>query len=255
MSAMAISFETRESPNHDARPAGVPVDILLLHYTGMKTAETAIERLCDPAAKVSCHWVVDEDGTILRLVDESRRAWHAGVSSWAGETDINARSIGIEIVNPGHEFGYRDFPDAQIEAVIALCRTVLARHPIPPRRVLGHSDVAPARKADPGERFPWRRLAEADIGLWVQPAAITPGRALGPGRTDRTAAALQRDLAVYGYGIEETGTYDPETRTVVTAFQRHFRPALVDGIADRSTIVTLAKLVKAVGESPCCAAT
>src|SRR5579864_6043616 len=158
----------RPSPNHDAR--NVPVDLLVLHYTGMKSANEALERLCDPAAKVSAHYTVDEDGTVYHHVPEARRAWHAGVSSWAGATDINACSIGIELVNPGHEFGYRDFPDAQIEALITLCHGILLRHPISSARVLGHSDVAPARKEDPGELFPWARLAKAGIGLWPQAA-------------------------------------------------------------------------------------
>src|SRR5882724_3577295 len=156
------------SPNHDARTA--PVDILLLHYTGMQSGVTACERLCDASANVSSHYLVYEDGRVDQLVPEARRAWHAGVSSWKGETDINSRSIGIEIVNPGHEFGYRDFPEAQIEAVKTLCRDIVARHTIPAARVLAHSDVAPARKEDPGEKFPWDRLAAAGIGLWVAPA-------------------------------------------------------------------------------------
>ena len=146
------------SPNHDDR-GGAAIDMLVLHYTGMKTAEAALERLCDPAAKVSAHYTIDEDGTVYAHVPEARRAWHAGVSFWAGATDINSRSIGIELVNPGHEFGYRDFPDAQIAALITLCHGILLRHPIPSARVLGHSDVAPARKEDPGELFPWERLA------------------------------------------------------------------------------------------------
>ena len=160
--------DVKPSPNHDARTA--PIDILLLHYTGMRSGEAACERLTDAAAKVSSHYLVYEDGRIDQLVPEVRRAWHAGVASWKGESEINSRSVGIEIVNPGHEFGYRDFPGAQIEAVIALCRDIVARHAIPPSRVLAHSDVAPGRKLDPGERFPWARLAAAGVGLWITPA-------------------------------------------------------------------------------------
>ncbi|MGE4529478.1 MAG: N-acetylmuramoyl-L-alanine amidase, partial [Rhodospirillaceae bacterium] len=160
------------SPNHDARPAGAPVDMLVLHYTGMETAAAALARLCDPAAKVSAHYLIDEDGAVHALVAEDRRAWHAGVSAWRGEADVNARSIGIELVNPGHEFGYRDFPARQIDALADLCREILARHPIPPRNVVGHSDVAPRRKTDPGERFPWPALAKLGIGLAPQPAAV-----------------------------------------------------------------------------------
>jgi len=197
----------RPSPNHDSR-RGAAIDMLVLHYTGMKTAGEAVARLCDPAAKVSAHYTIDEDGTVYAHVPESERAWHAGVAHWAGATDVNARSIGIELVNPGHEFGYRDFPDAQIAALIPLCHSIRMRHPIPSWRVLGHSDVAPARKDDPGERFPWKRLADAGIGLW--PA---------PGDSNLEASALAR----FGY--------DPDAplSKVIAAFQRHFRPAAVDG--------------------------
>jgi N-acetylmuramoyl-L-alanine amidase len=245
---MSHTPERRESPNHDARSGGAPVDILLLHYTGMQTAQAALDRLCDPAAKVSCHWFVDEGGRVVSLVDENRRAWHAGSACWAGETDINARSVGIEIVNPGHEFGYRAFPNAQIDSVIALCREILARHPIPPERVLAHSDVAPARKEDPGELFPWDRLAAAGIGLWVPPVPISEGPSLGPGQSGKAIGALQQALASYGYGIAPTGAYDTATEQVVTAFQRHFRPARVDGIADVSTRETLDRLLITLGD-------
>src|SRR4029077_12116286 len=162
------------SPNHDARPEGGRVDMLVLHYTGMKTAAEAIDRLCDPAAKVSAHYAIDEDGTVWRLVEESRRAWHAGVSFWQGTRDVNAASIGIELVNPGHDWGYRAFPDAQMVALETLCHGLLLRHPIPRDRVVGHSDVAPLRKQDPGELFDWPRLAEAGIGLWPTVSQLPP---------------------------------------------------------------------------------
>lgn len=246
MRGVSLPFEIRESPNQDDRPADTRVDILLLHYTGMKSANAALGRLCDPAAKVSCHWLVDEDGRIVRLVEESRRAWHAGISVWAGESDINARSVGIEIVNPGHEFGYRDFPDAQIAAVMVLSGEILTRHSIPRHRVLAHSDVAPARKEDPGERFPWGRLHGNGIGHWVAPEPVVDGVVLNSGDTGDDVAALQRELAVYGYGVERSGIYDAATATVVTAFQRHFRPGRVDGIADASTRQTLARLIAAL---------
>lgn len=237
------------SPNHDARPAGSAVSILLLHYTGMKTGEAALARLCDPAAKVSAHYVVEEDGRIARLVAEDRRAWHAGVGRWADETDINGCSIGIEIVNPGHEFGYRDFPAAQIEAVIALSRDLVARHGIAPPRVLGHSDVAPERKMDPGELFPWRRLAAAGVGLWVPPEPLTDGPALERGDGGGAVMELQEGLADYGYGLAATGTFDERTEAVVRAFQRHFRPARVDSVADASTLATLRRLLAARGST------
>ena len=239
----ALARSIVPSPNHDARTA--PIDILLLHYTGMRSGEAACERLCDADSKVSSHYLVYEDGRIDQLVPEARRAWHAGVSSWKGETDINSRSIGIEIVNPGHEFGYRDFPQAQIEAVIALCRDILKRHNIPPDRVLAHSDVAPGRKQDPGERFPWARLAAAGVGLWVEPAAISEGDALVPTQRGEDVTMLQTMLVKLGYAAALTGVYDEATRDIVTALQQHFRPARVDGIADRSTIETLRRLLTA----------
>ncbi len=163
---MSLKLISCPSPNHDERPVGGAVDILVLHYTGMKTADEALARLCDPAAKVSAHYTIGRDGRVFAHVPEERRAWHAGVSYWAGERNVNGRSIGIELVNPGHEFGYEPFPCAQIAALIDLAHGILKRHPIPPHRVLGHSDVAPARKTDPGEFFPWRHLAEFGIGLW-----------------------------------------------------------------------------------------
>lgn len=219
--------------------------MLLLHYTGMDSAEAALRRLCDPAARVSSHYVVNEDGEICQLVPESERAWHAGISSWEGETDINSRSIGIEIANPGHDLGYPDFPDAQVAAVVALCRDVMARARIPAARVLAHSDVAPARKPDPGEKFPWRRLADAGIGLWVEPTEIAPGPELNPGDQGEIVTRMQNEFRQFGYDLAASGTYDQATKEVVIAFQRHFRPARVDGIVDYSTYETLRRLRKA----------
>ena len=232
------------SPNVDDRVGGDP-DIILLHYTGMQTAEEALERLRDPVARVSSHYFVHENGNIVQMVPEAKRAWHAGVSSWGGQTDINSRSIGIEIVNPGHDFGYPDFPIRQIAAVIALCRGIIARRNIAPDRVLAHSDVAPARKQDPGEKFPWRLLAESGVGLWVEPVPITDWLSLVPGDTGETVTELQKALTEYGYGLTISGDYDEATKTVITAFQRHFRPAQIDGMADTSTRETLRKLLEA----------
>jgi N-acetylmuramoyl-L-alanine amidase len=194
---------------------------------------------------VSSHYVVDEDGKVLQLVPEARRAWHAGQSSWEGESDINSRSIGIEIANPGHIFGYPDFPQAQIAAVIALCRDIVMRQRIRADRVLAHSDVAPQRKLDPGEKFPWAELHHAGVGAWVPPSPITPGAGLGPGDYGPAIADLQAALCDYGYGIAATGVYDELTQAVVTAFQRHFRTTCIDGRADRSTIETLQALLVA----------
>jgi N-acetylmuramoyl-L-alanine amidase len=231
------------SPNHDARADGIAADILLLHYTGMKNAADAERRLCEASSKVSSHYLVYEDGTICQMVPEASRAWHAGVSSWQGATDINSHSIGIEIANPGHEFGYPEFPDTQINAVIALCRDIIQRRNIKPERVLAHSDIAPSRKNDPGEKFPWDRLSAAGIGLWLEPTKIIPGPELDPGDRSSIVSTLQKSLKEFGYGIDITGNYDDKTTEVVTAFQRHYRPARVDGIADHSTIETLKRLL------------
>ncbi|HEY1545422.1 MAG TPA: N-acetylmuramoyl-L-alanine amidase [Xanthobacteraceae bacterium] len=235
--------EIRPSPNHEPRKGVTRPDILLLHYTGMNTTQAALERLCDPGPRVSSHYLVFEDGRVFQLVPEARRAYHAGESSWEGTTDINSRSIGIEIGNQGHDFGSPAFPEAQIERVIALCRDIVARWSIAPWRVLAHSDVAPSRKRDPGEAFPWRRLAEARVGVWIEPAPIEQGPALSPNDCGAEVAKLQRMLADYGYGVPTDGSYDTITHEVVAAFQRHFRPARVDGMADVSTIKTLEKLL------------
>jgi N-acetylmuramoyl-L-alanine amidase len=238
------------SPNHDTR-GEAPVDMLVLHYTGMETGEAALARMCDPAAKVSAHYMIEEDGRVFRLVPEDRRAWHAGVSSWRGHRDINARSIGIELVNPGHEFGYRDFPKAQIAALLELAHGILARHPIPPRNVVGHSDVAPSRKTDPGERFPWQALARAGVGLW--PASVrVPDTAetFDPDDVAPAIAKAQRQLGLHGYGVEATGILDDATVQVLVAFQRHFRPACINGLLDGETMALIEAVVSACGESP-----
>lgn len=227
------------SPNHEERKLDGAADILLLHYTGMDSTDAALARLVSAEAKVSSHYLIRENGSVLQLVPETLRAFHAGVSSWEGTSDINSRSIGIEIANKGHDQGCPDFPEAQIVATIALCQDIARRRRIRPDRVLGHSDVAPARKRDPGEKFPWARLAAAGIGLWVPPAPIVPGQELGPGDRGPEVATLQRDLAAYGYGIVADGAFGATTAEVVTAFQRHFRPARVDGRADASTRETL----------------
>ena len=230
------------SPNHEPR-AGGTVDTIVLHYTGMATADAARERLCDADAKVSSHYFVDEDGVVMQLVAENRRAFHAGVASWQSETDINSRSIGIEIVNGGHDFGCPDFPARQIDAVIQLCKDIRTRWPIPQANVLAHSDVAPSRKQDPGEKFPWAALHAAGVGLWVEPAAMSDGAALRLNDIGEAVGKFQTSLRSYGYGIETTNIFDESTRDVVLAFQRHFRPQLVDGVADASTRATLERLL------------
>jgi len=242
---MTLAVERCPSPNHGERRSG-PTDILLLHYTGMPDHEQSLAWLCNPESNVSSHYFVFEDGRVLSLVPEERRAWHAGASLWTGDSDVNSRSIGIEIANTGHPGGLPTYPDAQIESLIALCREIVGRHPIPPHRVLAHSDVAPGRKLDPGERFPWPQLAAAGIGHWVEPVEIGGGHLFARGDSGEPIEALQAMLALYGYGIDITGSFDQRTEDVVSAFQRHFRPARVDGVADRSTIETLRKLLTAL---------
>lgn len=233
------------TPNFDQRRG--PPDMVVLHYTGMRTGEEALARLRDPAAKVSAHYLVEEDGRVFRLADEARRCWHAGKSFWKGETDINAVSVGIEIVNPGHEFGYRPFPEVQIEAVIGLLDAIRSRWTIPDARILGHSDVAPARKEDPGELFPWRRLAEAGHGLWVDPAPA-PGVPLSIGDDGLGVFALQAGLTRLGYDNAPSGQYDEQTATNIRAFQRHWRPGQVDGVADGDTRARLVHLMRAAAD-------
>jgi N-acetylmuramoyl-L-alanine amidase len=234
------------SPNFGERCDGTRPDMLILHYTGMPSCEDAIRCLASPQSGVSCHYVVDEDGAVTQMVPETLRAWHAGVSHWQGSADINSRSIGIEIHNPGHDGAYPGFPDAQMAAVETLCLDIIARNDVPACRVLGHSDVAPRRKIDPGEKFDWGRLALAGVGHWVEPADIRCGDSLGQGDAGDGVMSLQRNLATYGYGIDSSGAYDEHTQIVVSAFQRHFRPALVDGRADCSTVETLAALLEAL---------
>lgn len=231
------------SPNIEPRKCGVRPSMLIMHYTGLPTVDRAIDVLSRPDCKVSCHYVVDEDGRIVQMVAEEARAWHAGVSYWAGETDINSVSIGIEIQNPGHVLGYSEFPAKQMHAVARLARDIIARHEIPAERVLAHSDVAPGRKIDPGEKFDWAWLAEQGVGKWVAPAPTDTGDcgltlgARGPD-VDRARALLSG----YGYKIDPRGAFDPDMQTVVKAFQLHFRQARPDGRLDRSTLDTLARL-------------
>lgn len=239
-----VVAEVVPSPNHGERKDERQPDMILLHYTGMPDANAALERLTSRSSQVSSHYLVFEDGRIVQMVQESRRAWHAGASVWAGDIDVNSCSIGIEIANPGHDYGYPNFPARQIAAVTALCRSILTRYGVVPERVLAHSDVAPGRKQDPGEKFPWRTLYDSGIGHWVKPAPIAEsGTLLALGDRGESVVALQTSLRTYGYGLALTGTYDSETHDVVAAFQRHFRPQRVDGLADASTCRTLHDLL------------
>ncbi len=234
------------SPNFGERRGDRRPNALILHYTGMPTAQSALAQLCDPAAEVSAHYLVHEDGRIVQLVAERDRAWHAGKALWKGESDLNSASIGIELVNPGHDGGAPPFPEAQIEATIALARDISARWTIPSERVLAHSDVAPERKRDPGEAFPWDQLHQAGVGRWVEPRPISGGPLMRAEEEGPHVRALQALFALYGYGIAISGVYDRGTRAVVTAFQRHFRPERVDGEADASTLATLKALIDAL---------
>ena len=253
------------SPNHGERAEGMRPELILLHYTGMPDAKSALKWLCTPESSVSCHYFVYASGKILQLVPESRRAWHAGAGSWRGRDDINSRSIGIEIVNAGHDGARVDavdprrpllgepvsappppFPPRQIAAVIRLVRDIATRWSIPPTNVLAHSDIAPKRKRDPGEAFPWDRLAREGLGLWADPAPIRSGHFYQRGDGGPPVAALQQMLAMLGYALPQDGRFDDDTEAVVRAFQRHWRPARVDGIADVSTVTTLRNLMKAM---------
>lgn len=217
-----------EAPSPNCNERGAPISMIVLHYTGMESGEAAIARLRDPAAEVSSHYVVAEDGTILRLVDEAKRAWHAGASHWRGVDDVNSASIGIEIVNPGHEFGYRPFPDAQVEAVIALVAAIKERHGITRGNVVGHSDIAPARKRDPGELFPWHRLARLRLAL--------PRPTRGLMDPHWTQGGFLLALERFGYDVTEP-------MAAVMAFQRRFRPELIDGEVDAECRMILLALL------------
>ncbi|WP_076865601.1 N-acetylmuramoyl-L-alanine amidase [Bradyrhizobium mercantei] len=242
----SVASDVIPSVNFGDRANNRQPDMIVLHYTGMPDVEGAIAQLCTAGTEVSAHYIVLEDGRIVQCVPESKRAWHAGVSAWAGEDDINSCSIGVEIVNRGHDWGYPDFPLRQIAAVIALCRGIMLRRNVASHRVLGHSDVAPGRKKDPGEKFPWHSLANSGVGHWVQPAPIVRGDALQLGAISDSVSNMQAAFRRYGYNIPTNGKFDGPTMEVVTAFQRHFRPERVDGIADRSTMATLHALLESL---------
>ena len=231
------------SPNFGIRKDGKTPTYLILHYTGLETAEEALEVLKSPEREVSAHYLVHEDGRVVQMVSEKARAWHAGNSFWKGETDINSASIGIEIVNPGNLENYPPFAEQQIAAVIDLCRSICSRYEIRPENVLAHSDIAPERKTDPGHNFPWKQLHEAGIGHYIEPTPIRGGRFLARGEQGQPVEALQSMLALYGYKIEINGAFDEATEIVIKAFQRHFRTQNVDGVADVSTIDTLYRLI------------
>lgn len=233
------------SPNFNDRK--LPISMLVLHYTGMYSAEAAYERLCDPSAEVSAHYMVREDGKVDTLVADEKRAWHAGVGSWNGITDVNSASIGIEIVNCGHNVPLADgtlppYPDVQILSVIKLCKEIIARHDIQPRNIVGHSDIAPERKEDPGEHFPWAGLAAAGVGLWPGDLPDDDRVLFEPGDRDRGISILQRGLADLGYGISVSGQLDDQTQAIIRALQRRYRPARIDGVIDMQVLEVIKRL-------------
>ncbi len=223
---------SRPSPNFDARDPAAPLQLIVIHYTGMKSGGDALARLCDPEAKVSAHYLVEEDGQVFQLVEEEKRAWHAGKSFWRGITDINSASIGIELVNPGHQFGYRPFPTEQIAALKDLIKGIVSRHHLDTAFAsLAHADVAPERKEDPGELFPWQELAASGIGLWPEPAAVDYGFA--------DDGEVQDLLRAIGYDCPASGSYDRQTRAALLAFQRHYHQDNLTGTPEKETVARL----------------
>ncbi len=246
MSLPSANLKVVQAPSPNFNERQFPLDMLVLHYTGMKDGPSALARLRDPAAQVSAHYMVEEDGTVFAMVPEDKRAWQAGKSWWRGDDDLNSRSIGIEIVNGGHDFGLPPFPDIQIAAVIELCAGILSRWPIPQNRIVAHSDIAPDRKDDPGERFPWKRLAEAGIGLWPGKTRPEPWMMhnVSLGDAGVTVERLQQGLAAIGYRIAVTGNFDGATRLVVRAFQRRWRQAVVSGDGDPETVALVHEIAR-----------
>jgi N-acetylmuramoyl-L-alanine amidase len=242
---VTLAIREAPSPNWDARPGGCQIDMIVLHYTGMRTAREALARLCDPEAGVSAHYLVDEDGNVVRLVAEARRAFHAGVSYWRGQRALNGRSIGIELVNPGHELGYRDFPVLQLVSVCDLCLEILSRHRVEARNIVGHSDVAPDRKQDPGEKFDWEGLARNGVGLW--PEGVPDLGTSGAVRDAASMRDVRAALARIGYEVAPEGPLDPATSAVLRAFQRHWRGEAVTGQADAGTLARLLAVARMCG--------
>ena len=236
------------SPNIEPRFNNLLPQLIILHYTGLETFERSLEILSRPDCKVSCHYVVDVDGHVVQMVSEQMRAWHAGVSCWKGETDINSVSIGIEIQNPGHSLGYTDFPSEQMNVVTALCQDIMMRHSIKPQNVLAHSDVAPSRKIDPGEKFDWQGLALKGIGVWVPPVLVDTAHVEMAANfsEEKNIEEIRRLLSLVGYCVQISGPLDQELGFVLRAFQLHFRQNLINSRPDLSTLLTLRKLVKAL---------
>ncbi len=237
-----------KSPNFDDRPKGTNINMLVMHYTGMQTGEAAQKHMCDPIAKVSAHYMINEDGSIINLVPEAKRAWHAGISCWRGISSLNDTSVGIEIVNPGHEFGYRPFPKAQMEAVLGLSKEIIERHSIEARNVIGHSDIAPNRKQDPGEFFDWKMLASEGVGLWpnVKKMWKSSDMIIRPGEESVSTASVQKMLSDYGYHIRVDGFYGPKTEDIIRAFKRHFVPEQLNAFWDKLADERIKALLKII---------
>jgi N-acetylmuramoyl-L-alanine amidase len=233
----------RPSPNFNERGGSGIIDMIVIHYTGMKSGAESLARLCDPQSEVSAHYFIDEAGEISRLVPEKQRAWHAGRGFWRGVSDINSRSVGIELQNPGHDWGYVDFPEAQIDALIALLQEIIDRNPIDLRGVIAHSDLAPRRKLDPGEKFPWEKLKAAELCVYPKKQKASAKAAL-PRKIDLALRTeILRNLAEIGYRIDpQRGYWTENNRAALTAFQRRFRPRLVNGVADTETRRMAAKV-------------
>nr|HIL74870.1 N-acetylmuramoyl-L-alanine amidase [Rhodospirillales bacterium] len=221
-----ISFP---SPNYNDRPPGTEIDILVFHYTGMPKPAQALERMCDPDVKVSAHYLIDKDGQLFQLISEEKRAWHAGISSWRNNYNINDRSIGIELANPGHEFGYQKFPTRQIDTLIEIAKDIIKRHPVPARNIIGHSDIAPARKKDPGEFFDWHKLALKGIGYWPESLKTENINQIN---------ASNFKLALQKYGYDTT-----DLPATILAFQRHFLPTRCNSQPDQEMFKMLEILI------------
>ncbi|WP_286828078.1 MULTISPECIES: N-acetylmuramoyl-L-alanine amidase [Kordiimonas] len=234
------------SPNWNERPGGQSPDMVVIHYTGMRTGTEALERLCDPKAEVSAHYLIEEDGRIFRMVPDDKRAWHAGVSSWQGRENLNHYSIGIELVNPGHEFGYREFPGRQISSLLDLLTDLKKRHTIPVAHFIGHSDIAPDRKTDPGELFPWKLLAKNGFGLWSDADGSDTEAIARRGDTGDIVGNLNKQLGIVGYPLNHTGSFDAATESIIRAFQAHWRPETVSGCFDKGTAARLADIVSQI---------
>lgn len=241
-----MQIESKPSPNFDSRPKDVLINLLVLHYTGMKTAEDALNHMCNPDSKVSAHYMIYEDGKIVQLVPEEKRAWHAGISCWHGRASLNDTSIGIEIVNPGHEFGYRPFTEEQMKSVIELSKDIISRNNIIPNNVVGHSDIAPTRKEDPGELFNWPLLAKEGIGLWPKKKIIWSPQTVicAPGDESKEVLIMQKSLRKYGYYIRTDGTFGSITERIVKSYKRHFVPEHLNVVWDKLSQYRIDNLIK-----------